>query len=433
MQHMHQVIGDLTKKIEDIENTVTKRYMTLSGLEINDYSKQNVIREVEAFIEYEMNVQVRVEDAYPIGQAVPRQLVVMFLTLQDKHIVLQNRASLKGLVNAYDQQYYFNEYYPTATNEKKRRERDIRSINKEQVNGKMEIKIEKKQLQVNGEAYIKQIHEPTPEDILDLSTAKYEQILSLPLSEEVKLQEKDSSFYAFTASVSSFSAIQASYTQVRLLHPKARHIICAYNIPGDKFYENCDGCDDQEFGATRSILKEMREKNIGCRAFYVVRYCGKEKLNARRFECYLEAAKLALAKSPSNTILGIQQSFEAQETKDASSSHYPTLSKEQEQVLSAVKKVQKNLPGNMRYANNNPRGGGRARNYGYRRQRGRGTRGHYSSQSSKRQEKRKFSNEEESTSKKTTQMENRSRESDLSEKYKETWSTNTGDGAWSTE
>ena len=266
------------------------------------------IKEVEAFLDYELRIQVPIEDVFTIGQGNPPQAVITFQNQQDKYLVLNNKERLKGVLNDQDKPIYINEHYPMALSEKKRREREIRAINKRlDTANKAEIEFEQGKMKINGAEYKKKIREPLPEDILSLDETEFNATLNMQISKPTKTQEKDSTFYAYTASVTTHQEIQKLYTKVRIMHAKARHVICAFNILGDEFYIDCDGCDDQEYGASKNIVRLLQEQDITSRVIFVVRYCGEQKLNARRFEIYLEMAKLVIAQNPKNTITGQMQ------------------------------------------------------------------------------------------------------------------------------
>ena len=311
MQQMHQVIGDMTKKIENLEISTTKRYLTLSGLFV-ERNKKKMIAEIEAFISYELGIDVQVEDAYTMGTTEPPQIIFALQTLQEKHWILQNTKKLKNVKNQLEQPYYINDYYPTATNEKKRQERElIYRNNLREENNRAEITFQQGRTFIDGIEYLKSIHEPQPDEILDLSPDQYDNVLKFPLSKKAVLMEKSSEFHSYTTAVNSIEEIQKGYLKTRLLHTKARHVICAYHIDNGEI-EEMDGCDDQEPGAARNVLQMMRQQGIKARAFYIARYCGKEKLGSKRFECYVEAAKMALIHQPKNTVLGVEQSFNKQ-------------------------------------------------------------------------------------------------------------------------
>ena len=157
-----------------------------------------------------------------------------------------------------------------------------------------------------GGSIPRKIHEPRPEDILDLEPEDYQRILNIPMSQPALLTEQDSKFIAYTTPVANIKEVQDGYTKIRLLNPSARHVICAYQMIVDGKEEN-DGCDDQEPGASRNVLQLMHEHDLKSRVFYIARYCGKAKLSSKRFECYVEAAKMALIQHPNNKIIGCEQ------------------------------------------------------------------------------------------------------------------------------
>ena len=316
IQHLHDVVADLTKRVENVEINTTRKHMTISGLRVEG-KKDVMIREVEAFIAYELNLYVHVEDAYKLGEADPPQIVFILQNLQDKFDILRNRSKLKGVQYDREQPFYINEYFPMATNEKKRWEREIQKYNDARpAEEQLEIEFQKGKMIIDGKEYNKAVHVPTPDDILDLQIDQYDEILQSPMSQKGQLQEKDSLFIAYTKSCQTHQEVQQGYLKVRLLHPKARHVVCAYHIQ-EGMNEDWDGCDDQEYGAFRSILQVMRENEIKSRAFYVVRFCGVQKLSSRRFQCYAEAAKLALIQSPLNVHIGKEQKISSNFRRNA--------------------------------------------------------------------------------------------------------------------
>ena len=147
--------------------------------------------------------------------------------------------------------------------------------------------------------------------------------------------------------------------------------MCTYNINGEKFQTNCDGCDDEEPGATKSIIQAMKNSGMENRVFFIARYCGHEKLSAKRFECYLAAAKIALEKNPLNNILKIQQKFQASESKQKKDSTLMRKPTEKEPVNKpGGPKPQKmdhshsiKYRGGSRHTRGNGRGSGRGAGY----------------------------------------------------------------------
>ena len=80
-----------------------------------------------------------------------------------------------------------------------------------------------------------------------------------------------------------------------------------------------------------------------------MRYSGKEKLSSKRFQCYVEAAKLALQQLPRNPVVGVEQKI-----KPTQNSRYG-LTAEQAKVHAKMRQVAAG------------RGGSRGGGCGYRR------------------------------------------------------------------
>ena len=213
IQHMYQMIQDLTKKVESLEIAGTRRQILITGLKLESDKKQDRILQVEAFMRNEVQVYVEIEDVYTLGQSDTPSIVVTLKNLRDKHEVLQNKSNLKGLTNHKNNSIYVNDYFPQATNEKKRRERELIKWNKQLGEEQKVVEFKKGKLNIDGEEYIKAVNEPQPDEILDLTIEEYERITKLPISTPVKLTEKDSIFIAYTAAAQTHHEIKQLYDQ----------------------------------------------------------------------------------------------------------------------------------------------------------------------------------------------------------------------------
>ena len=84
--------------------------------------------------------------------------------------------------------------------------------------------------------------------------------------------------------------------RLRICHPKARHIMCAYLLPESEKFGNSGACDDGEHGAAMKILSYMLEKRLESRAIFVARYYNGIKIGPSRFKCILEAVESCINK-----------------------------------------------------------------------------------------------------------------------------------------
>ena len=109
-----------------------------------------------------------------------------------------------------------------------------------------------------------------------------------------------SRFQGFTSVVSSIEEINRGYEAMRATHMGARHIVCAFRLPGLCKAQMEDGCDDEEHGMARVLLNAMKHTDIMHRCLYVVRYYDGEQIGQERFVQYLLAARSAISHSSHN-------------------------------------------------------------------------------------------------------------------------------------
>ena len=66
--------------------------------------------------------------------------------------------------------------------------------------------------------------------------------------------------------------IRDAYLKLREQHGDARHIICAYWLPGNNYTVLQDYVNDEEFKAGKKLLNLLKAAEIYNRAVFVVRY-----------------------------------------------------------------------------------------------------------------------------------------------------------------
>ena len=106
--------------------------------------------------------------------------------------------------------------------------------------------------------------------------------------------------------------------------------MCAFNLPctATEQYLYKDACDDGDIGIGAQILDIMKRSNITHKAVFIVRYCGKQKLEENRADAYVQTFKALLTYKPMNTCLQKTQDItsaprrKADETKTKKMSNY---------------------------------------------------------------------------------------------------------------
>ena len=157
----------------------------------------------------------------------------------------------------------------------------------------------------------KRVQAPTPGDLLQYTASELDDIMKIQTTKGPEVKIKDSAYIAFACDIKGddYGTVRKTYLKIKLMHARARHVICAYNLMGpDELTHNLkDSCDDQEYGAGSLLLKSMIDSRINGKAIYVVRYCGPEKLGQDRLKSYIKAADELLKMKPYNKITKEEQ------------------------------------------------------------------------------------------------------------------------------
>ena len=177
IEDLNMTVQDLTQKVENLEINQAKKSITVTGIQLERNRKQDNIEFMYYFFQNNIGIQVDIEDVFLLGGGESSSVcVVTFATLQEKYAVFNNKGRLKGQTNEDGKPYFINDYLPTTTNEKKKRERDIIKQNKS-AEKPLEIKYTRQGLTIQGDVYRKKVSPPTPRELINISSAKIGEIL----------------------------------------------------------------------------------------------------------------------------------------------------------------------------------------------------------------------------------------------------------------
>ena len=291
VQRMHIDSEDVMQKIENLEVSGTKRYAVISGLECDLNNKESAIENIEEFFTTNIGVNPEIEDVFSLGGN--DSIVIVFQSVTAKKLLFKYKNLLKGVQNSKGKQIYVNEYYPVVTSERKRREKDIKRQCDEDG---LDYEHTKYGLKIQNETYIKKVRVPTPEELIDIDLDHLDNVLKLSLQKGEQILEQKSKFVAFVKEIKDYQDVRDLYIKLKLTYPHARHIVCAYWLPGDNIPQYCskDYCDDNEPGSGRYLLNTLTRNNLQGYALFVNRYYGGQKMGPNRFVCYVNAAQSAL-------------------------------------------------------------------------------------------------------------------------------------------
>ena len=309
---------ELKERIEKLEMNNTNRMAVLSGLYLDEGSKKNEkLRKIDDFFKTNLKFNPLIEDFFKIGAAFPRAKVIIFNSLREKKIAMSRKTDLKGIKNEDGKPYFLNDYIQPAKLEKRKKEDFIIKRNEEKENDKQEkIVKEEGKLMVENEPYTDPIVVPCIQQILDMNTKELDAILAIPICKGPEVENEGNRFIGFSLAVDNLDIIKKAYLKMKICHPRARHIICAFNLNEIDNHQTRNSCDDGEHGAGQKILQMMLDFNIQARVLFVVRYYSGIKIGPTRFDCILQAARRCLELYPNNPILGYSQEIESEMEDD---------------------------------------------------------------------------------------------------------------------
>ena len=291
LQRMNDMMDEISGRLDNIELNSNKRMITLSNLPL-DEDKDLATSEIQQFLMDSLGIYPEIENFFKIGSAMPPTIVITLAHLQEKQWIMKNKAALKGIKTG-GKQHYIQEYLPVSINEKRRREREIKNMYAESETGYRRGK-----LTIRGQYYKPVIVPPVPEDVVCLSMTQLDNVLMQNIANGNKFVVEGNEFLGFAAKINSHQQIKDMYLKLRIIHPKARHIMCAYIM--DKNIndpENKNFCDDGEIAAGRQLLELLEINQLENTVLFVIRYFGDNKIGQNRFACINKAAVSALEKS----------------------------------------------------------------------------------------------------------------------------------------
>ena len=280
--------------------------VVLSGFE-GSPKKHIFRRQIRDFMTTMMDIEIPIEDHFFIGQNDPKDAVLILPSINEKRILFQNVSKLKKVTNGQGRKYIFREYRLQKSNELHKKMQSILydMMNNEDVEQE-EVGIVQGRIHVGAGVYQKQITPPDPTKLLQMAPETLDRVMSVNLQKGEQYEIKSNLFVGYSICVDNFQTINDAYMKIRLVHADARHIVCAWNIPGIRTYECVDYCDDDDHGCGAAVSAMMTENSITHRAIYIVRKCG-YRLNSDRIPTYIQIAKELVNKFQNNPLISENQ------------------------------------------------------------------------------------------------------------------------------
>ena len=311
VERLGNLCVDMDKRMDLIESRNMRRHIVFTGLETDNKMKK-CSEQIAQFCNDKLKYEIEVIDCFKLGVGVQKPVVVMVNSMSQKHGIFQAMDAYRKLCEEKEEvvDVYINDYLTAEVKEKRRREREIFKKNEqEQQSVKVDMNMTKGGLQILGEPYNKKVEAPHPTKVLQYSEAELNRICSMKIRAGDVQQENKSEFQAFVLPTNNSGDINDFYMKLRLLFPQAKHIVCAYDIPGMPRVLHQDYCDDKENGAGSFLLNLLKRNNLTHIAVFVVRMQHGAKLGRARFDMMKRAVHSALKAFLYNSYIGAQQNI----------------------------------------------------------------------------------------------------------------------------
>ena len=259
---------------------------------------------VSKFLTKVMGIQqtVQITKAFRVGG--PRSTMILFYLARStlKGLLFKYIGKLTGKVNVNGEYFNLRENLTGAEKEKYRRAREAIFENRSlQFEDRMQLKIKHGQLQVDGHPHTPAIDSLKAETILDWDFTKWQlakQNYEQRTTTGEAIQIEGSSFQGYSAEFEMLKELKLIYDSVKAMNMDAKHVVCAFHLPGRNFVHLQDGCDDGEHGAARILLNAMKLVNMFHRVIIVVRRYDGVHIGVWHFEGYLLAARSVVLMNP---------------------------------------------------------------------------------------------------------------------------------------
>ena len=290
---MYTEIEDLTTRIENLEVNNSKRMLVITGLEIVQQAKKiDNIGLINEFLSISMDIDVHIDDYFTIGYGLSfPQVIIVLRSSDDKRLILQNKSLLKDFGGR--RKIYINEYYPSTTHDKRKRESEIVQELKN-AGDEEAAAYGKGGLRINNVPYRRQVCPPKPAELINIEPDHLDHIFKLQCNKGKTFSQDNSQFIGYAATVHSHDEIKDYYIKFKMIQPSARHIVCAYWVQHDQPCYARDYHDDGEPGAGCVLLQIIKENMLQNTVIFVARKYGGIKMGSVRFHCYAQAARSAL-------------------------------------------------------------------------------------------------------------------------------------------
>lgn len=258
---------------------------------------ENCYHETANFFKNVLKVdkQVPITQAYRTGVGKTRPIVAKLKSVADKAELYKKTDRLKQINRGREKPYYIADQLPEAWAEKRRSVGFLKHLNHKLPHAQQQkAEIKKGILSFNDKPYEPPVKAPTFMEICNLSAQAKRQLREMQFEQGEEELLDQSRFVGFSADAYSVQQVRKLYLAMKLFHPMATHIICAFKLPGIDVSSNQGFVDDGEHGAGRTLLNVLLKAKANNKALFVTRQYGGKHIGPVRFKMIENTAQSAL-------------------------------------------------------------------------------------------------------------------------------------------
>ena len=322
------------KETEDIRNT--RNEMVIRG--IQEMEKENCVQTIQNFIAQKLKIvaKISIVKAHRMGSGKDRPILLTLMSNADKGKIYKHVKNFKGVTNHNNQSYQVTDHLPAKTAESRVRQKKLKRVNNFKTVDQLEMSFNRGDLYIQGQRYKKIVAVPDDRSMLKSTKTdrmRWGKMKTVPGN---VIKKERCEFHGFSVVASKIDTIRDAYSKLKELHGSARHISCAWRLPGANWPVLQDFQDNEEFGAGRHLLTMLQKAEIYNRAVFVVRYYGGTHLGPSRFNAFVEAAQSAITHDPYNYITKENQTPWPKDTNSDSNTQIGS-SRNQRQLSGPIK------------------------------------------------------------------------------------------------
>ena len=263
MQRQSNQLKTINSKVAMLTKKSMEKNITISNLE-GDCGKDEKVKEnVLEFLRTTLEIDAEEHEifvAHRTGkhkddQKRPR-LIVARLKYELKERIFENIKNLKGKTNSKNAKYYINKQLPDSIIEQKRKIKQQIQAQKAKdkhlpIQQRSDIEVKHSVVLIDGTP-AKDPMPPIEIDDMYPDKAEKEKQNKVKLIAADPRSEGNSDFFAYAARTHQLHEVRRAYKKVRLLHPRADHVIAAYSVRNYRGYQ-----DDGEHGAGVKLINTL--------------------------------------------------------------------------------------------------------------------------------------------------------------------------------